>query len=67
MNTSIIHLYSTFTSGENGNPSRAHWNAVKHVLRYLVGIKVDNILFGLNETSDVDGYTDLDFIGCDDS
>ena len=45
------------------NPGRSHWNAVKHVFRYLAGTKDHDILFGLNSTSGVVGYTDSDFSG----
>ena len=33
------------------NPGRSHWNAVKHVFRYLVGTKDYGILFGSNKNS----------------
>ena len=46
------------------NPGQSHWNAVKHVLRYLAGTKDHGILFGSNSTSGVVGYTDSDFVGC---
>ena len=46
------------------NPGRSHWNAVKHVFRYLAGTKDHDILFGLNSTSSIVGNTDLDFAGC---
>ena len=49
------------------NPDRSHWNAVKHVFRYLAGTKDHDILFGPNSTSGVVGYTDSDFAGCVDS
>ena len=49
------------------NPGRSHWNAIKHVFRYLVGTKDHGILFGLNKNKDVVGYTDPDFVGCVDS
>ena len=41
------------------NPGRSHWNAIKHVFRYLAGTKDHGILFGPNPTSSVVGYTDL--------
>ena len=37
------------------NPGRSHWNAVKHVFRYLAGTKDHDILFGSNSTSSVVG------------
>ena len=46
------------------NPDRPHWNAVKHVFRYLAGTKDHDILFGPNSTPSVVGYTDSDFAGC---
>ena len=46
------------------NPGRSHWNAVKHVLRYLARTKGHGIQFGPNSTSDVVDYTDSDFAGC---
>ena len=49
------------------NPGRSHWNAVKHVFRYLAGTKDHGILFGPNPTTGVVGYTDSDFAGCVDS
>ena len=42
------------------NPGRSHWNAVKHVFRYLAGTKDHGILFGPNQTTGVVGYTDSD-------
>ena len=49
------------------NSGRSHWNAVKHVFRYLAGTKDHGILFGLNPTLGVVGYTDSDFVCCVDS
>ena len=49
------------------NPGQLHWNAVKHVFRYLAGTKDQEILFGPNKTSGVVGYTDSEFVGCVDS
>ena len=49
------------------NPGRSHWNAVKHVFRYLAGTQDLGILFGPNDNSGVVGYTDSDFAGCVDS
>ena len=49
------------------NLRRSHWNELKHVFRYLAGTKEHGILFGLNPTSGVVGYTDSDFAGCVDS
>ena len=49
------------------NLGRSHWNAVKHVFRYLAGTKDHNVLSGPNSTSGVVGYIDSDFAGCVDS
>ena len=49
------------------NPVRSHWNAVKHVFRYLVGTKDYDVLFGLNKNAGVVSYTNSDFAGCVDS
>ena len=46
------------------NPGQSHWNAVKHVFRYLVGTKDYDILFGPKKILGVVGYTDIDFVGC---
>ena len=43
------------------NLRRSHWNAIKHVFRYMVGTKDIGILFGPNDTSGVVGCTDSDF------
>ena len=45
------------------NLGRSHWNAVKHVFKYLVCTK-DHILFGPNKNSSVVGYIDSNFAGC---
>ena len=49
------------------NPGQSHWNAVKHVFRYLTGTKEHGILFGPNKTSSIVGYTDSDFASCVDN
>ena len=49
------------------NLGRSHWNAAKHVFRYLAGTKDHDILFGPNSISGVVGNTDSDFAGCMDS
>ena len=62
-NTHVIGVVSKFMH----NPGRSHWNAVKHVFRYLVGTKDHGILFGPNKKIGLVGYTDSDFVGCVDS
>jgi hypothetical protein len=46
------------------NPSRPHWNKVKHIFTYLVGTQDYGIIFGPNEPLGLVGYTDLDCAGC---
>jgi hypothetical protein len=46
------------------NPGRPHWNAVKHIFRYLVGTQDYGIKFGPNEPSALVGFTDSDYAGC---
>jgi hypothetical protein len=46
------------------NPGCPHWNAVKHIFRYLVGTQDYDIKFGLNEPLGPVGYTDSDYAGC---
>ena len=45
------------------NQGQAHWNAVKHILRYLVGTQNYRIAFAPNEPSSLVGYTDSDYGG----
>jgi hypothetical protein len=49
------------------NPDRPHWNAVKHIFRYLAGTQDYVIKFGPNEPLGLLGYTDSDYAGCLDS
>jgi hypothetical protein len=46
------------------NPGRLHWNAVKHIFRYLVGTQDHNITFEPDEPSSLVGFTDSDYGGC---
>jgi hypothetical protein len=46
------------------NPGRPHWNAVKHIFRYLVVTQDYDIKFGPNEPSGPVGFTDSDYAGC---
>jgi hypothetical protein len=46
------------------NPGCPHWNAVKHILRYLVGTQDYDIKFGPNEPLGLVGFTDSDYAGC---
>ena len=45
------------------NPGRKHWEAVKHILRYLRGTKDARLTFGSNNSTEVEGYTDSDYAG----
>jgi ATP-binding cassette subfamily B (MDR/TAP) protein 1 len=44
------------------NPGKAHWEAVKWILRYLRGTKKKYLYFGKGEIK-VQGYVDADFAG----
>ena len=46
------------------NPSQSYWNAIKHVLGYLVRTKDHNILFVMSKTAVIVGYTNSYFVGC---
>jgi hypothetical protein len=46
------------------NPGRPHWNAVKHIFRYLVGIQDYGIKFGPNEPSGPVSFTESDNAVC---
>ena len=48
------------------NPGKRHWQAVKHILRYLKGTASKCLRFGNSELS-IDGYTDSDYAGCVDT
>ncbi|MCO5569630.1 hypothetical protein L7F22_023346 [Adiantum nelumboides] len=45
------------------NLGKKHWDAVKHLLRYLKGTTSKCLCFGNSEASIV-GYTDADYAGC---
>jgi hypothetical protein len=46
------------------NPGCPHWNAMKHIFRYLVGTQDYGIKFRPNEPLGPVGYTDSDYAGC---
>lgn len=52
-----INLVSRF----NKNPGRAHWTAVKRILRYLKATASAKLCFDRNEISNLVGYCDADF------
>jgi hypothetical protein len=43
---------------------RPHWNAVKHIFRYLVATQDYDIKFRPNEPLGLVGFTDSDYAGC---
>ena len=45
------------------NPGKKHWEAVKHILRYLKGTLDAQLTFGSTTSTDVEGYTDSDYAG----
>ncbi|MCO5559364.1 hypothetical protein L7F22_012963 [Adiantum nelumboides] len=48
------------------NPGKKHWEAVKHVSRYLTGTTSNCLRFGKSDAS-IFGYTDFDYAGCMDT
>ena len=56
------HQFSRFLS----NPGMAHWQAAKHVLRYLRGTTDVGIKFSNCEDVSLIGYTDSDYASCRD-
>ena len=55
----VVGVVSRYMS----NPGRKHWEAVKHILRYLRGTKDARLTFGSNNSTEVEGYTDSDYAG----
>jgi hypothetical protein len=47
----------------NANPGLKHWQAVKHVLRYLRGTSNYKLEFNKNEKAEIICYTDADWAG----
>ena len=45
------------------NPGRKHWEAVKHILKYLKGTKDARLTFGSNNSTELEGYTSSDYAG----
>ncbi|CAM8991050.1 unnamed protein product [Rhodiola kirilowii] len=52
-------------------PGKAHWNAIKWVLRYVKGSLDKGLMFGTtnmdNNSDIITGYVDSDFAGCIDT
>ena len=40
-----------------------HWEAIKHVFRYLRGTKDVQLTFRLANLTEVEGYNDSDYVG----
>ena len=57
------HLLSRILS----NPGFAHWQAAKHVLRYLRGTTDVGITFMKCDDTGLNGYTDSDYASCKDN
>ncbi len=45
-------------------PLNIHWVAVKRILRYIAGTRIQSIMFGLSQDLKTIGYTDSDWGGC---
>ena len=56
------HLLARFLS----NPGQAHWQAAKHVLRYLQGTSDVGITYRKGGDSGLTGYADADYASCKD-
>lgn len=56
-----IDLVSRYQS----NPGWPHWQAVKRIFRYLKGTKGLKLTFQADDLS-LQGYSDVDFVGCKD-
>lgn len=48
-------------------PQQQHWKSVKHILRYLKGTINFGIQFTKSPHSNLEGYTDADYLGCIDT
>ncbi|KAL1360494.1 hypothetical protein AAHE18_04G180600 [Arachis hypogaea] len=49
------------------NPDMDHWTAVKRVMRYLKRTKDYMLTYRRSENLEIIGYSDFDFVGCQDS
>ena len=45
------------------NPSKKHWTAVKHILRYLKGTTGFGLLYSKDDSRCCVGYSDADWAG----
>lgn len=44
-------------------PSTHHWSGVKRVLRYIKGTQKSGLIFSINDTNELLGYSDADWAG----
>lgn len=51
----------------NGNPGRAHWEGVQHVLRYLQGTSGEGLIYRKGESTRLWGYCDASYLTCPDT
>lgn len=47
----------------SSQPTKEHWTAVKHILRYLNGTRNYGLLYSSEETNNLTGYSDADWAG----
>ena len=52
-----VGVFSRYMSNLGGK----NWEAVKHILRYLRGSKYARLIFGSNNSTEVEGYTKSDY------
>lgn len=48
-------------------PNQRHWNSTKHILRYLKGTLQYDLQYTHNEDFTLEGFSDFDWVGCEDS
>ena len=51
----------------NANPGKAHWSAVKRIIRYVAGTAARSITFRHQSSFSLVGYSDSDDAGCPDT
>ena len=59
----VVGVVSRYMS----NPGKKHWEAIKHILRYLRGTKDAQLTFGSANPTEVEGSTDSDYVGNSDN
>ncbi|XP_062538037.1 uncharacterized protein LOC134206350 [Armigeres subalbatus] len=45
----------------NSNPGERHWNAVKHLMRYVKGTSIYRLVYRRNKQSIIEGFSDADW------